>query len=189
MYPQLESDGVGDMTSREVAEALSSARRGAQAGSRSIGPRSPVRYELVTVLLAMAGGASFDIPASLDGGSSAAGRGCADGLRGRRADLRDADDGDRGIGRAVSRRPLYRPVVRRASMTAESKPNPTISTTTRLAVMAVLAAVEEMEFSLAQDAAGVSDSVLSKQATALKKAGYLKLRKGGVGRGRGPGCR
>jgi DNA-binding MarR family transcriptional regulator len=67
-------------------------------------------------------------------------------------------------------------------MTIESKLDPIISTTTRLAVMAVLAAVEEMEFSLARDAAGVSDSVLSKQATALEKVGYLKLRKGSVGR-------
>jgi DNA-binding MarR family transcriptional regulator len=67
-------------------------------------------------------------------------------------------------------------------MTVESSLNPVISTTTRLAVMAVLAGVEEMEFSLARDAAGLSDSVLSKQATALEKAGYLKVRKGSVGR-------
>jgi DNA-binding MarR family transcriptional regulator len=67
-------------------------------------------------------------------------------------------------------------------MTTEPELNPIINTTTRLAIMAVLAAVEEMEFSVARDSAGITDSVLSKQATALEKAGYLKVRKGSVGR-------
>lgn len=60
--------------------------------------------------------------------------------------------------------------------------NQIISTTTRLAIMAALAAVEEAEFSTTRDNAGVSDSVLSKQATALEAAGYLTIRKGAVGR-------
>lgn len=65
---------------------------------------------------------------------------------------------------------------------APIEPNPVISTTTRLAIMAALAAVDEMEFAAARDAARVSDSVLSKQATALEAAGYLTIRKGAVGR-------
>ncbi|WP_229073091.1 transcriptional regulator [Actinoplanes sp. DH11] len=67
-------------------------------------------------------------------------------------------------------------------MTTEPELNPVINTTTRLTVMAVLAAVEEMEFGATRDAAGISDSVLSKQATALERAGYLTVRKGSIGR-------
>ncbi len=62
------------------------------------------------------------------------------------------------------------------------EPNPIINTTTRLAIMAALAATEEAEFSVARDNAAVSDSVLSKQVTALEAAGYLHIRKGAVGR-------
>ncbi|RKR91052.1 winged helix DNA-binding protein [Micromonospora pisi] len=65
---------------------------------------------------------------------------------------------------------------------SEPAPNPIIHTTTRLAIMATLAAVEEMDFSTVRDAAEVSDSVLSKQAAALESAGYLSIRKGHVGR-------
>ncbi|MFK3980540.1 winged helix-turn-helix domain-containing protein [Micromonospora sp. NPDC050397] len=61
-------------------------------------------------------------------------------------------------------------------------PNPAIHTTTRLAIMASLAAAEEMEFGTVRDAAEISDSVLSKQAAALESAGYLTIRKGHVGR-------
>ena len=67
-------------------------------------------------------------------------------------------------------------------MTAEPGLNPVINTTTRLALMAVLAAVEEADFATVRDAAGISDSALSKQATALEKAGYLIVRKGSIGR-------
>ncbi len=67
-------------------------------------------------------------------------------------------------------------------MTTEPELNPIINTTTRLAIMAVLAAVEEMEFGVVRDSAGITDSVLSKQATALEKAGYLQVRKGSIGR-------
>jgi DNA-binding MarR family transcriptional regulator len=62
------------------------------------------------------------------------------------------------------------------------RPDPVISTTTRLALMAVLAGARETEFAAARDASGLSDSVVSKQATALAAAGYLTLRKGHVGR-------
>ena len=62
------------------------------------------------------------------------------------------------------------------------RPDPVINTTTRLSLMAVLAAAQEVEFGAARDASGLSDSVVSKQATALETAGYLAMRKGHVGR-------
>ncbi len=49
-------------------------------------------------------------------------------------------------------------------MTAAPELDPIINTTTRLAIMAVLAGAEEMEFGVAREAAGISDSVLSKLA-------------------------
>lgn len=74
-------------------------------------------------------------------------------------------------------------------MSNEWELNPVINTTTRLAIMAVLAGAEEIEFGVARQAAGISDSVLSKQATALERAGYLKVRKAVSGGVRGLGCR
>jgi DNA-binding MarR family transcriptional regulator len=59
--------------------------------------------------------------------------------------------------------------------------DPVISTTTRLSLMAALAGAQELEFGAARDASGLSDSVVSKQATALEAAGYLRVRKGRVG--------
>jgi DNA-binding MarR family transcriptional regulator len=59
--------------------------------------------------------------------------------------------------------------------------DPVINTTTRLSLMAVLAAAREVEFAAARDASGLSDSVVSKQATALAAAGYVTLRKGRMG--------
>ncbi len=61
-------------------------------------------------------------------------------------------------------------------------PDPVINTTTRLSLMAVLAGAQEVEFADVRDASGLSDSVVSKQATALEAAGYLTVRKGHVGR-------
>jgi DNA-binding MarR family transcriptional regulator len=61
-------------------------------------------------------------------------------------------------------------------------PDPVISTTTRLSLMAVLAGAQEVEFAAARDASGLTDSVVSKQAIALEAAGYLAIRKGHVGR-------
>lgn len=63
-----------------------------------------------------------------------------------------------------------------------ARPDPVISTTTRLSLMAVLAGAQEVEFAAAREASGLSDSVVSKQAMALEAAGYLALRKGHVGR-------
>jgi DNA-binding MarR family transcriptional regulator len=48
--------------------------------------------------------------------------------------------------------------------------------------MAFLSGCIEAEFSVVRDYAQVSDSVLSKTATALETAGYLKVKKGYVGK-------
>jgi len=48
--------------------------------------------------------------------------------------------------------------------------------------MAVLAGAHEVEFAAVRDASGLTDSLVSKQATALEAAGYLTIRKGHVGR-------
>ncbi len=52
----------------------------------------------------------------------------------------------------------------------------------RLAILAVLAPTQHAEFSAVRDAARLSDSVLSKQATTLAEHGYLDIRKGHVGK-------
>jgi DNA-binding MarR family transcriptional regulator len=62
------------------------------------------------------------------------------------------------------------------------QPDPVLSTTTRLSIVALLAAAEEVDFSTVRDTAGLSDSALSKQATALEAAGYITIRKGYVGK-------
>lgn len=67
-------------------------------------------------------------------------------------------------------------------MSAAPQPDPVIVTTTRLSIVALLAAAEEMEFAAVRDAVELSDSALSKQASALEAAGYVKVRKGYVGK-------
>ena len=52
----------------------------------------------------------------------------------------------------------------------------------RLQICGLLAAVDSMDFAAVRDAVGVSDSVLSKQATALEAAGYVKIKKGYIGK-------
>ncbi|MFV5995392.1 winged helix-turn-helix domain-containing protein [Streptomyces sp. NPDC056231] len=52
----------------------------------------------------------------------------------------------------------------------------------RFSIMATLAAAEKAEFAYVRDAVEVSDSVLSKQAATLEKAGYVKVTKGYVGK-------
>jgi len=51
----------------------------------------------------------------------------------------------------------------------------------RLSILAALSSVDEAEFGGVRDAVEVSDSVLSKQVSALAGAGYLQVRKGYVG--------
>jgi DNA-binding MarR family transcriptional regulator len=48
--------------------------------------------------------------------------------------------------------------------------------------MALLAAADRAEFGFVRDHIEVSDSVLSKQMSALEEAGYVKVHKGYVGR-------
>ncbi|HKW73352.1 MAG TPA: transcriptional regulator [Candidatus Dormibacteraeota bacterium] len=52
----------------------------------------------------------------------------------------------------------------------------------RFSVVAMLAAAERAEFAFVRDNVEVSDSVLSKQMSALEQAGYVKVSKGFVGR-------
>ncbi|MFJ6806155.1 winged helix-turn-helix domain-containing protein [Streptomyces anulatus] len=53
---------------------------------------------------------------------------------------------------------------------------------TRLTLVAFLSACDEAEFAAVRDGCRVSDSVLSKNASALDAAGYLHVRKGHVGK-------
>lgn len=52
----------------------------------------------------------------------------------------------------------------------------------RFSIVAALADVDEAEFGHVRDAIEISDSVLSKQSRNLEDAGYVKVRKGYVGR-------
>ncbi|GEA89424.1 winged helix-turn-helix domain-containing protein [Cellulomonas cellasea] len=52
----------------------------------------------------------------------------------------------------------------------------------RLSIVAALAATDEAEFGAVRDAVEVSDSALSKHASALEQAGYVAVRKGYVGK-------
>ena len=66
-------------------------------------------------------------------------------------------------------------------MTAQ--PDPLIHPITRLSICGLLAAGPDwVEFAALRDAAGISDSVLSKQSRVLEDAGYVEVRKGAVGR-------
>lgn len=52
----------------------------------------------------------------------------------------------------------------------------------RFSIVAVLGEADSAEFSFVRDAVEVSDSVLSKQVSTLEAAGYVKVRKGYVGK-------
>ncbi|MEF9903902.1 winged helix-turn-helix domain-containing protein [Streptomyces sp. P9-A2] len=52
----------------------------------------------------------------------------------------------------------------------------------RLQILSLLAAATEAEFAFVRDSLEISDSVLSKHAAALEKAGYVEIRKGYVGK-------
>ncbi|GAA0441062.1 hypothetical protein Acor_11910 [Acrocarpospora corrugata] len=60
--------------------------------------------------------------------------------------------------------------------------DPVIHAPTRLQIVSLLAAAEEAEFAFVRDSLDVSDSVLSKHASALEAARYVKIRKGHVGK-------
>ena len=63
-----------------------------------------------------------------------------------------------------------------------ARPDPLIHPITRLSICGLLAGADWVEFAALRDAAGISDSVLSKQSRVLEDAGYLEVRKGAVGR-------
>lgn len=67
-------------------------------------------------------------------------------------------------------------------MTAIGGLNETFHAPVRFSVMATLAGIDKAEFAFVRDSAGVSDSVMSKQASALEAAGFLKISKGYVGK-------
>ena len=52
----------------------------------------------------------------------------------------------------------------------------------RFSIVASLAGADEAEFSAVRDTVEVSDSVLSQQVGTLEAAGYVKVRKGYVGK-------
>lgn len=52
----------------------------------------------------------------------------------------------------------------------------------RLSIMAALMPASKAEFAFIRDNVEISDSVLSRQATALEEAGYLVIEKGYVGK-------
>jgi len=60
--------------------------------------------------------------------------------------------------------------------------DPIIHPPTRLTIASILAATEWADFRFIRDTAGLSDSALSKQLTALEDAGYIEIRKGFVGK-------
>jgi DNA-binding transcriptional ArsR family regulator len=57
-----------------------------------------------------------------------------------------------------------------------------IHSPTRLAIVAMLSAVEWASFAVIRDGVGMSDSALSKQLAVLESAGYVEIRKGFVGK-------
>jgi DNA-binding transcriptional ArsR family regulator len=60
--------------------------------------------------------------------------------------------------------------------------DPVIHAPVRLQIVSLLAAAAEAEFSFVRDSVEISDSVLSKHASALENAGYVHIRKGHVGK-------
>lgn len=52
----------------------------------------------------------------------------------------------------------------------------------RFSIVAALASVDESDFATLRDSIEISDSALSKQVTTLEAAGYVKVRKGYVGK-------
>lgn len=60
--------------------------------------------------------------------------------------------------------------------------DPLIHQPARLSIMAALAAAKEVEFGTVRDTIGISDSLLSRYVIVLERAGYIKVRKGFVGK-------
>jgi len=60
--------------------------------------------------------------------------------------------------------------------------DPVIHSPVRLRLLGLLTSVDSLEFGLARDELGVSDSTLSQASAALEQAGYVKPTKRRVGR-------
>jgi DNA-binding MarR family transcriptional regulator len=59
---------------------------------------------------------------------------------------------------------------------------PVLHSPVRLSIVACLAAAEKAEFGFVRDTVEISDSALSKQVSILENAGYVKAKKGYVGK-------
>jgi DNA-binding MarR family transcriptional regulator len=59
---------------------------------------------------------------------------------------------------------------------------PVLHSPVRLSIVACLAAAEKAEFGFVRDTVEVSDSALSKQVSILEQAGFVKAKKGYVGK-------
>ena len=59
---------------------------------------------------------------------------------------------------------------------------PVLHSPVRLSIVACLAAAEKAEFGFVRDTVELSDSALSKQASILEQAGFVKAKKGYVGK-------
>jgi DNA-binding MarR family transcriptional regulator len=59
---------------------------------------------------------------------------------------------------------------------------PVLHSPVRLSIVACLAAAEKAEFGFVRDTVELSDSALSKQVSILEEAGYVKAKKGYVGK-------
>ena len=60
-------------------------------------------------------------------------------------------------------------------MTAEPRFDELIHPSTRLSIVALLAATDWVDFAFVRDTLGLSDSALSKQFTTLETAGYIGI--------------
>lgn len=60
--------------------------------------------------------------------------------------------------------------------------DPVIHSPVRFSIAVALAAAENAEFAFLRDTVEVSDSVLSKQISRLEEAGYVRVKKGYVGK-------
>ena len=69
-------------------------------------------------------------------------------------------------------------------MTAKPRFDELIHASTRLSIVALLAAADWADFTFVRDSLSLSDSALSKQISILEQAGYVTVRKTGAGRSR-----
>lgn len=68
------------------------------------------------------------------------------------------------------------------SATARQSLNDQFTNPIRLSLMATLAGVDEIDFKSLREVLDISDSALSKHSAALETAGYVRIRKGYVGK-------